>query len=102
MKRALSTFAAWVDEYLFATMKGSPKIGRMIEKPNVSIMRRTAWRTRTNSSNLRLGHHVFQDFNLSLEYFNLKEQGDSTTNIVLGQEKKKSHQPKKKNTNGGG
>lgn len=54
MKRVVSSFAAWLDKYLLATMKGSPKIGRMIEKPKVSIMRRIAWRTRTNSSNLGL------------------------------------------------
>lgn len=60
----------------------------MIEKPNVSIMRRIAWRARTNSSNLGIGHQVFRILIYQVNIIDLKEQGDSTTNIVLGQEKK--------------
>ena len=52
---------AW---FLIATRNGSPKTGRMIEKPNVSIVRRIAWRTSTNSSNLKINQSQLFDFSI--------------------------------------
>lgn len=42
------------DGYWCAIRKGSPKMGRRREKPNVSIVRRIACRTRMKSSNLKI------------------------------------------------
>lgn len=44
----------FLDIYWWATRNGSPNIGRTWEKPNVSIVRKIAWRTRINSSNLKM------------------------------------------------
>lgn len=42
----------WANNLQRKTRNGSPKTGIICENPNVSMVRRIAWRMRTNSSNL--------------------------------------------------